>query len=82
MTYIEIQGWGDFDVRYTDCIMASEGFYNFPTLDKEFFELEGITSFKNLDYRKLYEHQKNYIAFLELKGFKKLQMSRTILFCD
>jgi|GEM_PF-4641606 len=82
MTYIEIQGWGDFDVRYTDCIMVSPDFHNFPFLDKEFFELEGINSFKGLDYRKLREHTANYISFLELKGFKKLKMNREILFCD
>lgn len=80
-TVIEIQAFGDFDIKYTECIMVSDEKHGLKTLLKEFYEIEGITSTHGNDYKKLNAITNNFIAFLQLKGFKKLK-TKEIYFCD
>jgi len=80
-TFIEVQGFGDFDVKYTDCIMVHSNKIDENEILKEFYQIQGIESNTGLDYRKLYNVTQDYIAFLELKGFKKLK-TYAVYFCD
>lgn len=80
-TFIEVQSYGDFDIKYTNCIMV-----HYDKLDKieilnEFYKLQGITSNEGLDYKILSTITEDFICFLELKGFKKLQ-TQSVYFCD
>lgn len=79
-TIIEVQAFGDFDIMYTECVMVSDIKFDINELQKEFCEIENIPSFRGLK-GSLYELTYNFIAFLELKGFKKLQTT-PIYFCD
>jgi len=80
-TFIEVQAFGDFDVQYTECIMVHSDKINKDEILKEFYQIQGITSNRGLDDRELYSTTQDFIAFLELKGFKKLQ-TQSIYFCD
>lgn len=77
-TSIEIQAYADFDISYTKCIMVSNIEYNPTDLLNEFFQINGITSTNGLDLRILATITDDYIAFLELKNFKKLPTFKTI----
>lgn len=77
-TSIEIQEYADFNIPYTKCIMISNVDYNPSDLLKEFFQTQGITSTSGLDIRDLTTITDDYIAFLELKDFKKLPTFKTI----
>lgn len=80
-TFIEVQGFGDFDVKYTDCIMVHSDKIDKNEILKEFYQIQGIISNTGLDYRKLYDITQDFISFLELKGFKRLE-TQSVYFCD
>lgn len=80
-TFIEVQNFGDFDVKYTDCIMVHSDKIDKNEILKEFYQIQGITSNTGLDYRKLYDITQDFISFLELKGFKRLE-TQSVYFCD
>lgn len=80
-TSIEIQAYADFDIPYTRCIMVSNVDYNPTDLLNEFYQIFGITSTSGLTYKQLSTVTDDYIAFLELKGFKSLPTC-TIIFSD
>ena len=80
-TVIEVQAFGDFDVKYTDCIMIHSDRMDKNEILKEFYQIQGITSNKGLDYRILRTITEDFISFLELKGFKKLE-TQSVYFCD
>ena len=80
-TVIEVQAFGDFDVKYTDCIMIHSDRMDKNEILKEFYQIQGITSNKRLDYRILRTITEDFISFLELKGFKKLE-TQSVYFCD
>jgi spore coat polysaccharide biosynthesis protein SpsF (cytidylyltransferase family) len=72
-TAIEVQIFGDFDMKYTECIMVSPEYFNKQDLINEFCELEGITSIKGVAWNKLNHYTQAFIKFLELKGLVKLK---------
>lgn len=80
-TAIEVQAFGDFDVKYTDCVMIHSDKMDKNEILKEFYGIQGITSNKGLDDRKLYDITQDFISFLELKGFKRLE-TQSVYFCD
>ncbi len=79
-TAIEVQAFGDFDVKYTDCVMIHSDKIDKNEILKEFYEIQGITSSKGLDYRILRTITEDFILFLELKGFKRLE-TQSVYFC-
>jgi hypothetical protein len=80
-TFIEVQGFGDFDVKYTDCVMVHSDKMDKNEILKEFYQVQGIASNTGLDYRQLYNITQDFISFLELKGFKRLK-TQSVYFCD
>lgn len=80
-TFIEVQAFGDFDIKYTDCVMVHCEKIDKNEMLEEFYKVEGITSSNGLDYRKLYNITQDFISFLELKGFKRLE-TQSVYFCD
>lgn len=80
-TFIEVQAFGDFDVKYTDCIMVHSDKIDKNEILKEFYQIQGINSNIGLDYRQLYNITQDFISFLELKGFKRLETQK-VYFCD
>ena len=80
-TFIEVQAFGDFDVTYTVCVMIHNEKLDKNILLDEFYKIVGITSNNGLDYKKLYTITQDFISFLELKGFKKLNTEK-VYFCD
>jgi hypothetical protein len=80
-TFIEVQAFGDFDVKYTDCIMVHSDKMDKNEILKEFYKVQGITSNVGLDYSQLYNITQDFISFLELKGFKRLE-TQSVYFCD
>lgn len=80
-TIIEVQAFGDFDVIHTVCIMVHSDKIDKNEIMEEFYQIEGIPSNTGLEGRCLYDITQNFIAFLELKGFKKLK-TQTVYFCD
>ncbi len=80
-TFIEVQVFGDFAVKYTDCVMVHSDKMDKNEILKEFYQIQGITSNTGLDYLELRDITKNFIAFLYFKGFKKLE-TQSVYFCD
>jgi len=80
-TFIEVQSFGDFAVKYTDCVMVHSDKIDKDEILKEFYQARGIASNTGLDYRELGNVTKDFIAFLHSKGFKKLE-TRPVYFCD
>jgi hypothetical protein len=80
-TFIEVQEFGDFDMKYTNCIMVSDDNIDKQTLLDEFYKLEGIESYRGLDYLILDEITEKFINFLKSKGFKRLK-TQSVFFCD
>ena len=80
-TIIEMQVFGDFDVRCTNCIMVSDEKLNIENLQKEFCDIERIPSFKGLEVHNLSMLTDKFILFLKTKGFRKLQTTE-LYFCD
>lgn len=80
-TIIEVQAFGDFDVKYTDSIMVHDDKLDKEEILKEFCSLKGIESNKGLDYKILNRITEEFVLFLESKGFKKLKTD-PIYFCD
>ena len=72
-TIIEVQAFGDFDVKYTVCVMVHSDKMDKNKILKEFYHIQGITSYKGLDYRILRTITEDFISFLELKGFNILK---------
>ena len=80
-TVIEIEAFADYDISYTVCVMVHSEKIDKDILLNEFYNIEGIKSNEGLDYNKLYAITGNFIAFLELKGFTKLETEK-ICFTD
>ena len=80
-TVIEVQQFGDFDVLNTNCIMVHSDAMDKKEILKEFYQIHGIPSNKGLDYKVLSTITEDFISFLELKGFKKLE-TQPVYFCD
>jgi hypothetical protein len=80
-TFIEVQAFGDFGVKYTDCVMVHSDKMDRNEILKEFYQTQGITSNTELDYRQLYNITQDFISFLEIKGFKRLK-TQSVYFCD
>lgn len=80
-TFIEVQAFGDFDVKYIDCIMVHSDKIDKNGILKEFYCMLGISSNTGLDYETLRTITQDFIAFLELKGFVKLK-TQSVIFCD
>jgi hypothetical protein len=72
MTFIEVQQFGDFDILITDSIMFHHDSIDVENIEKEFYKIQGIESDSGLSYEQLYDIIPDFIAFLELKGFQKL----------
>lgn len=80
-TFIEVQAFGDFDQIYTECIMVHSDKMNKDEILKEFYHIMGISSNVGLDYRIIRGLIEDFVSFLEMKGFKKLE-TEIIYFCD
>jgi hypothetical protein len=80
-TVIEVKAFGDFDVMYTYCIMVHSDTLNRDELMSEFYTIRGISSNRGLCYRDLYGITEDFVAFLEMKGFVRLQ-TQVVYFCD
>jgi len=80
-TIIEVQAFGDFDVKYTVCIMVHPEVLNVNEILNEFYSINGISSNKGLSYHVLSTVNDDFISFLELKGFSILK-TQAIYFCD
>jgi len=72
-TTIEIQKYGDFDMKYTDCIMVSNEKHRQKKLLKEFYDIYNIKSSSGMDSSMLDKLTEDFICFLEMKGFTKLK---------
>lgn len=80
-TIIEVQSYGDFSIKYTNCVMVHSDKMKKNEILKEFYQVAGISSNTGLDYMKLSKITQDFISFLELKGFKKLK-TQEVFFCD
>lgn len=82
-TVIEVQAFGDFDILQTTCVMTSTDWHDPAALMSEFCQINNLPpkSGKGLVGVILYEVTNDYIAFLELKGFTRLQTTPQY-FCD
>lgn len=80
-TIIELQAFGDFGVKYTDCIMVHSDIIDKSKIMSEFYQIKNIKSNTGLDFITLQTISDDFISFLETKGFVKLNTQK-IYFCD
>ena len=74
---IEIQKYGDFDMRYTDTIMISDNDHSVKTLKKSFCDQHQI-DLSNLPHGKINYYADEFIKFLKERGFKPLKTKEII----
>ncbi len=80
-TFIEIERYGDFDVKYTDCVMVSPIERDVDKIVKDFCEIMGFESTSGLQYSQVYETINAFIDYLGVIGFTKLKTSK-VCFSD
>lgn len=80
-TIIEVQAWADFDILYTDCIMYHPDKLVIDEIKKDFCVIMKIESFKGLECSILHDTKEDFIAYLQMAGFKKLTTNK-IYFSD
>jgi hypothetical protein len=80
-TIFEIQSFGDFDIKITECIMVHHEKMDKNEILNEFYKINNITSNIGLNENLLRTITKDFIVFLELKGFRKL-VTESIIFTD
>lgn len=80
-TIIEIEAWGDFQMRYTDCIMASEERLDVKALVRQFCSMEGLPGESGNDSDKLGEINEKFRKFLKKSGFVQLK-TKKVCFSD
>jgi hypothetical protein len=81
-TVIEVKAFGDFDIMYTMCIMVSTEKMIVQDIIKDFCEMMEIPSIKGLPWNtNFYEMTEEFVTYLELRGFSKLQTTEVYL-CD
>ncbi len=81
-TIIEVQDFGDSDVKYTVCVMVSEEKMDVKEIIKDFCTTMNIPSIKGLPWNtNFYEMTEEFITYLELLGFSKLETTEVYL-CD
>jgi len=80
-TIIEVQAFGDFGSLYTECIMTHPKSLDKDEILKEFYQIQGISSYNGLSYEMLRTITEDFISFLTLKGFTKLK-TQPIYFSD
>lgn len=89
-TFIEVEAFGDFDMKYTEAILYSEEKRDVEEIQKRFCEINGLPGFKDLQYFPAYKETysflgditKKFIEYLKTKeGFKVLK-TKSVYFCD
>ncbi len=80
-TVIEVQAFGDFDIKYTDCIMVSEEKKDVKEIIKDFCVFMNIPDIKGLPSNKLYDMTQEFIEYLKMIGFTKLKTTEVYM-CD
>lgn len=80
-TVIEIQGWGDFDMRYTEVIMVSEQKLDAKLFIKGYCDLRGLPGLDGLPQNMLRDINEDLIKYLKKNGFKPLN-TYVVLFGD
>lgn len=80
-TFIEVEAYGDFDVKYTVCIMHNPLTLDVYEIKREFRNLKGLKSFSGLPSVSLASFTDEFIAFLSLKGFSSVKTHK-ISFSD
>ena len=80
-TFIEVQAFGDFDMKYTDCIMTHPEKLDTTKILKEFYDVQGINSNTGLSQKQLKTVTQDFVCFLEIKGFTKLK-PKQVYFSD
>ena len=86
-TFIEVEAFGDFTMKYTVGIFYTIEKKDIDSIKKKFCELKGLPSFDNLQhvpdytYSMLSNLTDEFIIFLKKEGFKELQ-TKKVYFCD
>lgn len=80
-TYVEIEAWGDFDVRYTKCIMVADGLRDVDYLTKAFCHKNGLPGTEGLSYNMINDANEEFVKFLRKEGFRELKTSK-VCFSD
>ena len=76
-TVIEVESYGDYDVRYTKCIMVSPVFRHASSLMKNFCEKNGLPlNGEGLPDNMLEDTTNEYIKYLKKEGFKELKTNK------
>lgn len=79
-TFIEVEAYGDFDVKYTVCIMYNPLDLDVYEIKREFRKLKGLKSFSGI-IGSMASLTDEFIAFLSLKGFTSVKTHK-ISFSD
>ena len=80
-TYIEIEGWGDFNVRYTKCIMVADEVRDVRHLINTFCSANGLPGTSGLPSNMLSDTTDAFIKFLKKEGFRELKTNK-VCFSD
>ena len=64
-TAIEVEAWGDFDMRYTKCIMVSPDKRDVKSIVKEFCDINGLPSEGGLPDNMLNDVNDEFIKYLK-----------------
>ncbi len=80
-TAIEIEAYGDFDMKYTECVMVSSENKDVNQIVKDYCSLRGLDSTKGLPSNMLNDTTNDFINYLKKLGFSKLN-TKSVCFSD
>jgi hypothetical protein len=72
-TFIEIQSYGDFDIKYTDCIMYSTERRDVKAITKAFCDQNGLPGTSGLPSNMLSTTTEAFKKYLKKEGFSQLK---------
>lgn len=80
-TAIEVEAWGDFDIKYTKCIMVSPDVRDVKHILKTFCDINGLPGMNGLPNNMISDVNDEFIKYLKKEGFKPLK-TKKVCFSD
>ena len=80
-TAIELQAFGDFNIKITYGIFVSEEKFDIEKIKSDFCRINNLGVFNGLSTMDLDKHTEDFVTYLELIGFKELKTNK-VYFCD
>lgn len=80
-TLIEVEAYGDFDVKYTKAIMYTPEVRNVDSIVSTYCSLRGLDGTSGLPDNMISDATDDFIKYLKKEGFSEIS-GKKVYFCD